>query len=373
MDTFRSANQSQVTVENSSTSRVPLGRYTLSDLLQSEGDAERFVILLGDRRYVLFLAPMSVSLTEWDPTDAAAFCHQSMMKSAPYGTCLFSLGEKLGEVPSSQCMVLSLMQTESPGFESITGIQVPGLKRRSRAIDRWFSGLHTRTPIRRIAVLSLLLIVVILAVASFVIKHEPNNQIWQRYNTAGSQGPLYQLQFDHHNVSDWETRYPDTNQEWFLRIDDQAMIPLHLVDDEELRYQRWFQQRYTEADRIRLEGKYLTESFLSDPSTIQVPADKTYHMARCVVALRRYWIARESKSHVCPRDIDYKHMKHCLDALDMWAFPEGPRQSLPMSSSMHHGSAAEDSNKVDDSGEYRVDSQDDTRLVWRTKVCFRGF
>ncbi|KAF2771172.1 hypothetical protein EJ03DRAFT_268753, partial [Teratosphaeria nubilosa] len=170
---------------------------------------------------------------------------------------------------------------------------------------------------------------------------------WQRYDISGSIGPQYQLQFSYQNVSTWAATNDHSDGRWYLRIDDQAMIPHDLVDDEERHYQAWFQARYPEMNDIRLDGDYLNEAFLSDPSAIQVPADRTFHMAHCVRALRRYWQARESGHHVCPRDIDHRHMKHCLDSLDEWAFPEGPRGSVASSMGMNT-----------------------TRLIWKTKVCF---
>jgi len=171
--------------------------------------------------------------------------------------------------------------------------------------------------------------------------------IWVRYNLQGSQGPKYQLQFTHHNASSWAAKNPHQNGEWAFRIDDQAMIPAHLMDEEEELYQRWFRTRYPEKNQIRLDQKYLNESFLGDPDQIQVPSDKQFHMAHCVRALRRYWQAKETGKHVCPRDIDYRHMKHCLDSMDEWAFPDGARGSV---------------KPVVDSGTWK--------LIWETKVCF---
>lgn len=83
---------------------------------------------------------------------------------------------------------------------------------------------------------------------------------------------------------------------------------------------------------------------------------------------------------MCPRDIDYKHIQHCLDALDMWAFPEGPRRSLPKKDAemdhFHHGhsenSLAGVNSNTQRDNEYVIDESDETRLVWRTKVCFNS-
>ena len=173
------------------------------------------------------------------------------------------------------------------------------------------------------------------------------NGIWVRYDLKSSQGPKYQLQFSHRNVSSWAAKNPHDNNEWALRIDDQAMIPAHLMDEEELLYQRWFRERYPEKEQIRLNRDYINETFLSDPDQIKVPSDVTFHMAHCVRALRRYWQAKETGKHVCPRDIDFRHIKHCLDSLDSWAFPDGERGSV---------------KQMEESGTWH--------LIWETKVCF---
>lgn len=182
-------------------------------------------------------------------------------------------------------------------------------------------------------------------------RHASRPKIWVRYDIRGSKGPKYQLQFTHHNVSDWDTpekqhRYT-SNSEWALRIDDQAMIPMHLLTAEEERYQTWFRARYPEKELIRQQQLYLNQSFLSDPYAIQVLSDESFHTAHCVLALRRYWWAKESGMHVCPRDIDYRHIKHCLDSLDELAFPSGERGPV-----VHDPEPA------------------NIRLLWESKVCF---
>lgn len=202
----------------------------------------------------------------------------------------------------------------------------------------------------RISFWSTLIFLFILLVAIFrdsTFHQHFENGIWVRYNLKGSQGPKYQLEFRHQNVSKWAAKTPHENGEWALRIDDQAMIPAHLMDEEEIRYQRWFQERYPEKNQIRLNRDYLNETFLADPNRMHVPTDMAFHMAHCVRALRRYWQAKETGHHVCPRDIDFRHMKHCLDALDEWAFIDGERGSVKVPV---------------DSGTWR--------LIWKTKVCF---
>jgi hypothetical protein len=62
--------------------------------------------------------------------------------------------------------------------------------------------------------------------------------------------------------------------------------------------------------------------------------------------LRRYWQAKETGKHVCPRDLDYAHIKHCFNVLDEFAFIDGPRGSEP------------------------VLPEVDTTLPWLTNACF---
>ncbi|KAK8135904.1 hypothetical protein PG984_003844 [Apiospora sp. TS-2023a] len=365
----------QVRVDHSSTSRVCCGPNLLSDLLQSDGDAEHFIIRSGNS-YHLFLTPTSSAVAEWDSSDAVEFCRHTLAKSKAYGVCLFTLAveKNLGEDEPVKYMILSILKTTSNGSESLQAPRFAGdiphiLSRESYA--QKFVARIVKSSSAKVAGLLVLIMLVAISVVTLDLHPDANYgsspDFWQQYDTAGSEGPRFQLQFDHHNVSEWAKRYPNPNQQWFVRLDDQAMIPIDAVDDQELRYQRWFQERYPDADQIRIRGDYLAESFLGDPDAIQVPADKTFHMAHCVLALRRYWTARESRKHVCPRDIDYKHVKHCLDALDMWAFPEGPRRSLPSTpASMNHGRDVD----VVEGEKFWIDSSDETRLVWRTKVCF---
>ena len=189
--------------------------------------------------------------------------------------------------------------------------------------------------------LGAVLLMLLLLMTGFVFAryHKPETE-WIRYLTPGSTGPKYQYQFTHHNVSRWAAEHPHSNGEWAVRIDDQAMIPVHLLDETEAGYQRWFQKRYPEMDQVVQREDYLNESWLGSLQ-INVPSDHQFHFAHCALALRRYWIARESGKHVCGRDIDYRHIKHCLDRLDEKAFVDGPRVA-----------------------------EDRTVLIWETKVCY---
>ncbi|KAK3312427.1 hypothetical protein B0H66DRAFT_644634 [Apodospora peruviana] len=140
---------------------------------------------------------------------------------------------------------------------------------------------------------------------------------------SGSIGPKYQLRIQWHNASEWRHTHPHDNGEWAFRIDDQALVPAHLYDAAEDAYQQWFRARYPHMAQLVDERDYIRPAWLGSRD-VAVEWDSTFHNAHCVLALRRYFWAKESGRHVCPRDIDPGHIGHCLDALDAAMFTPGP-------------------------------------------------
>lgn len=378
----------QVQILESSTARIPCGPAFLLDVICDAGSHEHVVFQTGSAVYFLLFQKAENLITEWSEHDAVNHCTNLIDQCTSSTFCLFKTSNESTDLQGipEQTIALSLISMSNPAAASVS-VWPPGSRLLPAEHDsklRWpFPRVVTaqRQKAAKVSFLGALLISLIMF-AVFRLGSAIQNKdigLWQRYDTSGSIGPRYQLQFDYHNVSSWEARYPNPEDTWFLRIDDQAMIPLNLLDDKELHYQRWFQIRYPEADQIRLNGDYLKQSFLSDHKAIRVPADKEFHMAHCVMTVRRYWWARESGHHVCPRDIDFKHIQHCLDALDSWAFPEGPRRSVPLPSTSHgaHGGHSAPVSGTETSPgtaahneDYFVDENDFTRVVWRTKVCF---
>ncbi|KAE9992399.1 hypothetical protein EG327_009234 [Venturia inaequalis] len=163
----------------------------------------------------------------------------------------------------------------------------------------------------------------------------PTPHLWMHWTTHASTGPKNQLQFTspHPSYKSWAKQY---NQEGvsptshFIRIDDQSMIPPHLIDATERKYQKWFANRYPEMRAIRDTGAFLNESFHAHPFRHEIPTDRFLHPAHCVMVLRRYVKAVQTKRHVCPRDIDVKHVAHCLDSLDGFVFVDGERGTEPV-------------------------------------------
>lgn len=162
------------------------------------------------------------------------------------------------------------------------------------------------------------------------------------YSTEGSIGPYYQRHVTPENATELvEHMKPG---EWTLRIDDQAVIPTYLLDEEEAHYQKWFQNRYEEMNRIRTSGDHMNETWLSSEAIDNVPTDGVFHLAHCVLAVRRYIKAMETGHHVCGRDIDKEHLNHCFEVLDWWAYPEDRKGE-----DLHN---------------------ENITFKWRTKICF---
>lgn len=372
----------------SPSSEVRSGPSDLLDILDEAEVGDFTLIDLHGVRYILLLQQCNAPFVSWTSEDAANMCLEASRRGRQSAVCFFQTASNttLEDMPGGRrAICLSLLSFSDPAISSLGSLQQDetSLREETSWLPRQKAAALSRKGlwILRTAIGLACLIAGVVLLSLLFLSQNRLPQFWQRYGLGSSAGPQFQLQFDHHNVSAWGARYPEPNNEWFVRIDDQAMVRPSLVDAHELRYQRWFRQRYPEADAIRVRGDYLKKSFLGDPSAIQVPADKEFHMAHCVLAVRRYWRARETGKHVCPRDIDFKHMQHCLDALDMWAFPEGPRRSVPahgaMKGHMPQGVQERQDNQTTEdgglgSGKWRIDESDKTRLVWRTKVCFNS-
>ncbi|KAF5024430.1 hypothetical protein F66182_3516 [Fusarium sp. NRRL 66182] len=161
-----------------------------------------------------------------------------------------------------------------------------------------------------------------------------------RYHTPGSNGPKRQSRILYENATEWSRNNPHDNGEWKIRLDDQALIPAAAWDPDEDRYQAWFHDRYEVMSDVVKKRSYIRPSWLGSLD-ILVPWDDEFHLAHCVVTMKRYWKAKESGTHVCPRDIAYNHIEHCLNWFDGYVFRKDPK--LP---------------------------QMGPAMAWQTKVCY---
>ena len=188
---------------------------------------------------------------------------------------------------------------------------------------------------------SIIIAAIVIFASILLLTRSRSDGIYDRYVTTGSDGPRHQLRIYWQNASEWAAANPQDSGKWKVRIDDQAIIPAELYDEDEEHYQQWYRNRYPEMQQVIDNRDYIRPSWMGSLNMV-VPWDNQFHFAHCVLALRRYWKAKETGRHVCGRDIDYLHIQHCLSSLEERAFIDGPRQ-------------IEDPPTV---------------MYWQTRVCF---
>ncbi|KAJ4289888.1 hypothetical protein N0V90_011221 [Kalmusia sp. IMI 367209] len=170
---------------------------------------------------------------------------------------------------------------------------------------------------------ALILVVMGIALAATLHQPTPNTNIWLSWNLPkDSKGPQNQLQFTwpHPNFTAWAAENDRSVDDFYLRLDDQTMIPTEYVDEFELQYQAWYAKYYPWFAEVGDSKSYLNESYWRDTRSYPLAIDHEFHVAHCVLTMKRYWKARESGHHVCPRDIDHNHISHCFGVLESYAF-----------------------------------------------------
>ncbi|TDZ74330.1 hypothetical protein CTRI78_v000826 [Colletotrichum trifolii] len=340
------------------------GQDCIEDLLRQVAlghDSVRAIVTAGDERFVLYATKVDETV-KFNLSDAVERLTRFVTaESSPCISVFYRVGKEDGLEEIACLATLNRAQaalTDSLSWnEGSLAKSSLNLQRGNRAGNQlsWPSRPAALKTIRpRVAALwsGLAVIILVLVAVYRTSSHVGFRQhfekgIWVRYDVKDSEGPRYQLQFSRHNVSDWENPYSDG--EWAVRIDDQAIVPASLMDEDELRYQKWFRQRYPGMRDVVDNKDYLSKEFLGDPDRLKVPADWLFHPAHCILALRRYWKAKESGRHVCPRDIDHRHIHHCLDSLDEWFFIGGEMRKPPPKP---------------------TDYEAEWSLVWKTKVCW---
>jgi len=161
----------------------------------------------------------------------------------------------------------------------------------------------------------------------FLQPKEPDS-VFVQYDDHGSVGPKYTSLLSPSNVSEWvQNHYNPADYYW--RIDEQALVPIELLDEQEMRYQEYLATRYPEKAEIMDSDAWKDPEFFEDPNNFMVPTDMAFHRGHCVRAIRRYWQAKETGLHVCPWDLDYLHLHHCFSMLEDLIYVPGPREQRP--------------------------------------------
>jgi len=160
-------------------------------------------------------------------------------------------------------------------------------------------------------VLLLAIITTVLGLASLTPK--PKQMGRSAIHTTGLANQLY---LTGSNVSEW--RAQNNASQWRLRLDDQSMIPLSMLDERELKVQAWFEETFPALKLNRDSGRYLDADYLA--LWDEIILDEKYHIAHCVAAFRRYLVAMETGRHICRKDVSLAHLQHCVQQLENFAF-----------------------------------------------------
>ena len=180
-------------------------------------------------------------------------------------------------------------------------------------------------------------------------------------------GPRIQKYLMPSNISTFTSTH-DIPNDFVLRLDDQALMPIALVDQHERNVQSWFATNFPILASVRDSGDYLTSSFLDYNGTKDGPQrlllDERYHVAHCTTAFRRYLRALTKGKHVCPRDLDLGHLDHCTRQLESFAYR--PREVWGSLAEVEH---LEDRFMRQDE-EFDPLTSIQAMLVWHTDVCY---
>lgn len=119
----------------------------------------------------------------------------------------------------------------------------------------WTDGsLSSPTSLRKLGghyLLSIFLTVVLFIVLVFsTYKYEFTNDTHIQYDVGDSIGPKYTALLSTDNVTEWAEKHYDP-KDWAIRIDDQALVPIELMDEQEWRYQEYLSKRYPEKAEFR--------------------------------------------------------------------------------------------------------------------------
>ncbi|KAH8668243.1 hypothetical protein BGZ60DRAFT_408899 [Tricladium varicosporioides] len=335
-------------VISSSHSQIPNGPIDLVDLLSVTCDSlnGQKTLFQDDSKRAFFLYIYTTSeASPWTFEEGLIHCQQFLRLRKPCSTTfLFNTNSvQESKKSTSKTLMVSILSLQSEVAQSI-----PISFYDRQTLDENKQITRDQFFLRRnlsFLVVSLILIFMTIALGTTSAlgrRHHKSKdlKLWMHWDTKGSRGP-HQLQYTypHPNFTTWaaETNHSYPREDWYVRIDDQSMIPPHLVDDDEIRYQEWYRTRYPNFEAVRSSGDYLNETFYKHALQAQLEIDHPFHVTHCILVMKRYWRARESGRHVCPRDLDHAHIAHCFEVLEELAIDGLP--GTPPPNEQTHGTS----------------------------------
>jgi hypothetical protein len=326
----------QLRVISSSHPQVPSGPVDLFDLLAAscyETGGHKTLIQVNRTQAFLFWVSEALEKSTWNLEDGAEHAKQFFeQQKLPSTTFLYTTEHLIGDKKIAKTYMISILNLQS---EAALSVIIPFHDRHAleESCTTTEAAFGRRSDFLKrylwLAAVSILLILAAAMAATLFTarQHSTSRDLWIYWDVKNTTG-LDQLQFTypHPNFTTWAAETNHDTDNWFVRLDDQALIPPHLVDDDERRYQDWFGKHYPVYKAIGDSKDYLNETFWKHAmhAHTKLEIDHGFHIAHCILAMKRYWKAMESGMHVCPRDVNHGHIGHCFVVLEQLVIVDFP-------------------------------------------------
>lgn len=231
----------QAVVLHSTSLHLSDGPAELSDLMLSgTGSCQQTRTLLRANNvetYMIWLFEVGKSRS-WEVEDASAH-----LKSFLYGqsesatTFLYSQRNKIeGRETTNSTYLATILNTKSDTFRSLSLSSAERHSLEYSCTEPVQNPKHAHRMLfcKLAALISSLLLFLFAATILLVHRHNASQpDLWMHWNTNGSDGPQYQLQFTspHPDFNSWAKEAKKEGTSYFVRLDDQSMVPEHLIDD----------------------------------------------------------------------------------------------------------------------------------------------
>lgn len=321
-----------VRLVSSSSPDLHSGPIDLEDILSAQCGTfagHRSLIQVNEQDSFFIWTQEVFETSHWSLQDAVAHTHSLFQRGGPQSTTfLFAFVHQSNEKSSNKTHIVSILNLDCGGAKSVS---IPyndryALDERQDQCRSKHPGFFVRNLPFIITAAILLAFTSALIATPMILRYQTDQaDMWLKWDIPnGSKGCQNQLQYTypHPNFTSWAAETHHENVEWFLRIDDQTLIPSDMLVNDDIRYNTWFERRYPQFQEVAQSKDYLNETFWLEPKTHPLPIDHQFHVTHCVLVLKRYWRARESNRHVCPRDLDHTHLKHCFTVLEALAIPD---------------------------------------------------
>jgi hypothetical protein len=216
--------------------------------------------------------------------ETIANCVSAMRDPSPLRTCLTFQDESNGNF----LLILEHRSAIPVASEDqhLRGCDVTQYDIESKRNLRGIRNIRSIVFMLTLAVISALLVFPFMSISPPHKTSVPATKQWPEdgyihYPTPGSIGPKRQEQLTYVNALEWVKANPHDSGEWRVRMDDQALIPAELWDEDEDYYQSWYYDRYPHLRKIIQDRSFLRPSWLGSLDKV-VEWDREFHFNHCV-------------------------------------------------------------------------------------------